>query len=268
VRLRDGRWLHVLERRTTDGGTISVRMDITARKAVEEQLRQSQKMETVGQLTGGIAHDFNNSLAVIMASFEDVIEAEHEGAEARAAAETGLRATEQAAALTNRLLAFSRRQELAPVELNVALVIKDLHKILRSSVPPAIELAMCSAPDLKHCVLDRTQLETAVMNLVVNARDAIGDRNGVIGIEIANSHIVGRPGEWIVLSVSDDGCGMSEVVRARIFEPFFTTKEVGRGTGLGLSQIHGFVAQSGGFVTVQSEIKVGTRISLHFPTLT
>ncbi|MBX3501085.1 MAG: PAS domain S-box protein [Alphaproteobacteria bacterium] len=274
VRLRDGRWIQVLERRTADGGTISVRMDISARKAIEDQLRQAQKMETVGQLTGGIAHDFNNTLAVIMASFEDIVALELEGTDIHACAETGLKATEQAAALTNRLLAFSRRQELAPVELDVVDVVRDLHKMLRSAVPPAIELVVQTAPGRKRCVLDRTQLETAVMNLVVNARDAIGERSGEIGIAIDN-RVIGpreaaasselRLGHWVAVTISDNGSGMPEDVRARIFEPFFTTKEVGKGTGLGLSQIHGFVAQSGGFVTVQSDIGLGTHIVLHFP---
>jgi len=248
-------------------------MDITARKLVEEQLRQSQKMETLGQLAGGLAHDFNNSLAVIMASFEDIIEVE--GTDVHTSAETGLKATEQAAALTNRLLAFSRRQELAPVELDVGTVIQELHKLLRSAVPPAIELAIRATPGVGRAVLDRTQIETAVMNLVVNARDAI-DEHGMIGVEV-DSRTIGqdeltampnaRAGHWVVVSVSDDGIGMSAETQARIFEPFFTTKAVGEGTGLGLSQIHGFVAQSGGFITVHSALKAGTRVSLHFPGL-
>jgi signal transduction histidine kinase len=277
VKTRDGRWHQLLERRTADGGTISLRMDISARKAAEDQLRQSQKMETVGQLTGGIAHDFNNSLAVIMASFEDIIAIELEGTDVHMCAETGLKATEQAAALTNRLLAFSRRQELAPVELDIAAVVTDLHKMLRSSVPPAIELAVHAAPGLKRCLLDRTQLETAVMNLVVNSRDAIGERSGLIGVAIDNRRIDAREaaastetraGDWVVVTISDDGGGMPEEVRTRIFEPFFTTKEVGKGTGLGLSQVHGFVAQSDGFVTVLSELGLGTHIALHFPART
>jgi signal transduction histidine kinase len=141
-------------------------------------------------------------------------------------------------------------------------------------VPLAIGIDVSSAPGLKRCVLDRIQLETAVMNLVVNARDAIGEKHGLIAIETDNRSIDAgeaaaspglRAGAWTVVSIADDGAGMSSEVKARIFEPFFTTKEVGKGTGLGLSQIHGFVAQSGGFVTVQSEIGAGTRIALYFP---
>lgn len=275
VRTRDGRWHQHVERRTADGGTITVRMDITERKAIEEQLLQAQKMESVGQLAGGVAHDFNNSLAVIMASFEDIIAVEIKGTDVYNFAETGLQATVQAAALTNRLLTFSRRQELAPVDLDVGGVVRDLQKILRSAVPLPIDLAVRPAFSLRRTRLDRTQLETAVMNLVVNARDAVGER-GTVGVEVDDLSISARDvtidpklraGEWIVVSVSDDGVGMSAAVEARIFEPFFTTKVAGKGTGLGLSQIQGFVVQSGGFVTVRSAPGAGTRVSLYFPVL-
>ncbi|MGE0425751.1 MAG: ATP-binding protein [Reyranellaceae bacterium] len=274
VRTRDGRWHQLLERRTADGGTISVRLDITERKAIEAQLRQAQKMETIGQLAGGVAHDFNNSLAVIMASLENLLDVEPETSEARGCAETALKATEQAASLTRRLLAFARRQDLAPVEIDAGAAVRDLHKILRSSVPRAIDVAVEADAGPTPCVLDRTQLETAVMNMVVNARDAIDGRTGHITVTVEQrrydaAQAAQRPGtregDWVVVSVRDDGPGMTPQIQARIFEPFFTTKGAGKGTGLGLSQIHGFVAQSRGFVQVCSAPGEGTCIALHFP---
>ncbi|MGE3647123.1 MAG: ATP-binding protein [Reyranellaceae bacterium] len=276
VKTSDGRWHHLIERRTRDGGTISLRRDITARKRIEEQLRQAQKMETFGQLASGVAHDFNNSLAVVMMGLENILDIESADSEAHASAQTALQATQQAASLTRRLLAFSRRQELAPVELDVGIVIGELEKILRSSVSRTIELKVSAVPDCRS-VLDRTELETAVMNLVVNARDAIGGTGATTGaIRIAVGHRAItpgdattsprlKPGSWIVVSVSDTGSGIPAELIDRIFEPFFTTKEAGKGTGLGLSQIHGFVGQSGGFVMVDSAVGKGTCISLHFP---
>ena len=274
VRTSDGRWHQLLESRTADGGTLSVRLDITERKAIEAQLRQAQKMETIGQLAGGVAHDFNNSLAVVMASLENLLDVEAEGTEARGCAETALAATEQAASLTRRLLGFARRQDMAAAEIDVGTVVRDLQKILRSSVPRAIDVAIEADTRPTPCVLDRTQLETAVMNMVVNARDAIDGHGGHITVTVdrrrydaqaAAQRPGTREGDWVVVSVRDDGPGMTPQIQARIFEPFFTTKGAGKGTGLGLSQIHGFVVQSRGFVQVCSAPGEGTCIALHFP---
>lgn len=220
-----------------------------------------------------MAHDFNNSLAVVMGCLEEILDAETPQREVQAAADTAMQATQQAVSLTARLLAFSRRQELTPAELDVGVVIGELHKILRSAVPPAIGLAVRVAPGDAHAVLDRTQLETAVMNLAVNARDAI-DGTGMIDVAVGRRTIAAREaaasrdlraGDWVAVSVRDDGPGMTAEIRGRIFEPIFTTKEVGKGTGLGLSQVHGFVAQSGGFIAVESAPGAGTCITLHFP---
>jgi signal transduction histidine kinase len=275
VRTSDGRWCQLLERRTADGGTVVLRLDITQRKAIEAQLSQAQKMETIGQLAGGVAHDFNNSLAVVMMSVENILDLAQQDGEIHASAETAMHATQQASALTKRLLAFSRRQELEPVELDVALVVEDLRNILRSSVSRSIELVVRAAGDGWRAVLDRTQLETAVMNTVVNARDAI-DGKGTIEVEVGHRRIAAaeatpqsglRAGDWVFVAVADDGQGMSEQTRARIFEPFFTTKEPGKGTGLGMSQIHSLVTRSDGFITVDSTLGVGTRVAMYFPAL-
>jgi PAS domain S-box-containing protein len=273
VRTRDGRWHHLIERRTADGGTISLRMDITERKRIEEQLRQAQKMETFGQLAGGIAHDFNNSLAVVTMSLENVLDIEGVDEEARASAQTALHAADQASSMTKRLLAFARRQELAPTELDVGAVVRDLEKILRFTVSRLIDVTVQTAADCRS-VLDRTELETAVMNMVINSRDAIiGTGQIHISVEkrtVTDQNVTEKPrlkvGAWVVVSVSDSGGGIPPELIERVFEPFFTTKEVGKGTGLGLSQIHGFVSQSGGFITVDSTVGTGTRIELHFPS--
>jgi len=284
-RTRDGRVIDVRIRAVSlDIGGRPLRLltatDITEQKrvahraaAAEAQLRQSQKLDALGQLTGGIAHDFNNALAVVMGGLEDIFDRKPSDAEIIAAAELAMRATEQAAALTRRLLAFARRQELAPQRLDIGANVLQLRKVLDSSLPIDVELVVRAEPGRAHCVVDATQLETAIMNLVVNARDAIAG-DGLIEIAVVLSTISDeearsrselQAGDWVVVRVSDDGHGMSDEVRTKIFEPFFTTKDVGKGTGLGLSQIHGFVVQSGGFCVVDSQPDIGTSISLHFP---
>jgi PAS domain S-box-containing protein len=285
-RTRDGRIIDAQIRAVSldiDGRALRLltATDITERKRVaqraamaEAQLRQSQKLDALGQLTGGIAHDFNNALAVVLASLESILERKPSDGEIVESAELALQATDQAAALTRRLLAFARRQELTPQRLDVGETVLRLRKVLASSLPLDVELAVRAEPGQAYCIVDATQLDTAVMNLVVNARDAIA-AHGRIEIEVARTTITAldaqsrselQPGDWAVVRVSDDGHGMSEDVRTKIFEPFFTTKEVGKGTGLGLSQIHGFVVQSGGFCVVDSQPGTGTSLSMHFPS--
>jgi signal transduction histidine kinase len=246
--------------------------DITRQKMLEEQLLQAQKLDALGKVTGEVAHDFNNLLAVMMASVEnllDTLPADHEGQSAGA---TALRAAEQAATLTRRLLAFARQQDLAPQLVEPTKVVPQLEAILRSAVS-TIELVFDIDRATPCCVVDRGQLETALLNLVVNARDAT-TAQGRITIMVGQSHIDAeaasrdpalREGQWVSITVADTGCGMAEDVRRRLFEPFFTTKAPGKGTGLGLSQVHGFVLQSQGFVTVESAPGQGTRIAMHFP---
>lgn len=276
---KDGQWIWLRNRGTAtyerDGiryidGMIS---DITERKRLEESVRLSQKMEAIGQLTGGIAHDFNNILASILANSHFLIEdlAPHDPRHADAQ-EIKL-AAERAAALTRQLLAFSRRQVLEPtiVDLNVA--VQGLERMLQRLIGEDIEFTVLPAADLGSVRVDMGQLEQVIMNLVVNARDAM-PTGGKLLIETQNieldecyaaSHIAAVPGSYVMLAVSDTGCGMDAQTQRRIFEPFFTTKELGKGTGLGLSTCYGIVKQSGGYVWVYSEPGRGTTFKIYFP---
>jgi nitrogen-specific signal transduction histidine kinase len=251
--------------------------DVTERRALEEQLRQSQKMEAVGQLTGGIAHDFNNLLTGITGSLDLIGKRVAEGHLATIpryidAAQTSAR---RAAALTQRLLAFSRRQALDPKPTDVNRLVGGMEDLIRRTVGPSIEVEVVGAGGLWLTQIDPSQLESALLNLAINARDAMPD-GGRITIETANKWFDYRvakdrdlpPGQYISLSVTDTGTGMTPEVISRAFDPFFTTKPLGQGTGLGLSMIHGFVRQSGGQVRIYSEIGKGTTMSLYLPRFT
>jgi signal transduction histidine kinase/ActR/RegA family two-component response regulator len=243
------------------------------RERAEAALRQSQKMEALGRLTGGIAHDFNNMLAVIIGNL-DLFMRRYPDADAKMLRfVTGSQeAAKRAAALTQRLLAFSRRQPLDPKATDVSRSITDLSDILRRTLGDAISIEL-RTPKLWRANVDTSQFETALINLVVNARDAMPD-GGKLFIECANarldqSHAENEddvvPGEYVMVAVTDTGTGMSADVLAQVFEPFFTTKAVGLGTGLGLSQVHGFVKQSGGHVSLSSEAGRGTTVKLYLP---
>ena len=245
---------------------------LEACRLIEEQLRQSQKMETVGQLTGGIAHDFNNLLAVVSGNLEliedtaDIGKIRHFAAAARLAADRG-------AKLTAQLLAFSRRQILNPKLVNVNRLISEFQELIRQAVGGGCKIKLRTDEQLWLCHVDPPLLETALLNLALNARDAMPD-GGVIEIEAQNIVVdeaaVARclPGSYVRLSVKDTGCGMPSEVRDRVFEPFFTTKEVGKGTGLGLSMVYGFVRQSGGHIAVESSPGAGTTVTLYLPKAT
>jgi signal transduction histidine kinase/CheY-like chemotaxis protein len=272
IEWRDGRWFQLLERRTSDGGTVTLRFDITERKRTEEQLRRAQRLESVGQLTGGVAHDFNNLLAVIIGNLEMALES-HVAAEVkRELLSQGLQAALRGAELTQRLLAFSRRQPLNPRPVEVRETIVGMRELLRRALGETIELEVAAPGRPWPCLADPGQLESALLNLAINARDAMPE-GGCITIEAANvsldEHAVQRgeiaPGDYVVVSVTDTGTGMPEEVRRRAFEPFFTTKEVGKGSGLGLSMVYGFVKQSGGNVTIYSEPGHGTTVKLYLP---
>ena len=240
----------------------------------EEALRQSQKMEAVGQLTGGIAHDFNNLLAGITGSLEiignRIAQGRFNDVERFAAAAQG--AAKRAAALTHRLLAFSRRQTLDPKPTDPNRLIRGMEELIRRTTGPGVHLEVVAGAGLWPVLVDAHQLENAVLNLCINARDAMPD-GGRLTIETGNRWIDARaakvqdlePGQYVSICVSDTGGGMAPEVAARAFEPFFTTKPLGEGTGLGLSMIYGFVRQSGGQVRIYSEPGQGAMICLYLP---
>ena len=251
-----------------------VAAETAERVRIEDALRQAQKMEAVGQLTGGVAHDFNNLLTVIIGGLDTIKRAKPEdSARILRSADMALQGAQRAASLTGRLLAFSRRQPLAPRPLELNLLVRDMTELLHRTLGEHIELEGVLAPRLWTVEADQNQLESAIINLAVNARDAMPE-GGKLTIETANtaldegyasidSEVI--PGQYVAIAVSDTGHGMDHATLTRVFEPFFTTKEVGRGTGLGLSQVYGFVKQSGGHVTVYSEPGQGTTVKMYFP---
>ena len=266
--------------------------DITARKeaqaalgAVEERLRHAQKMEAVGQLTGGIAHDFNNLLTTIMGSLELLQQRAALDERGSRLAANALDGSRRAARLVSQLLSFSRRQRLEPVRLFVGDVVDGIQDLLAQTLGETIALAILQDNEPWPALADRNQVEAALLNLVINARDAIeGQETGQrsVTIQIGNrtldrASFTGasaylfdapeppRPGDYVSVMVTDTGTGMTAQVRARAFEPFFTTKPHGAGTGLGLSQIYGFVSQSGGAVRLQSSPGAGTQVELLLP---
>ena len=255
------------------GGIVFNSRDVTEQRRLEEQLAQSQKVQALGQLTGGVAHDFNNILTAIL-GYSDVALARVNPDSVEGAAIQDIRsAGERAAALTKQLLAFSRKQVLEPRVLDLGSVIEGMDRMLRRLLGERIELASLVDCPLHTVKADVNQVEQVILNLAVNARDAMPD-GGTLTIEVKNaaldaSYAAQRsevtPGEYVMLAVSDSGCGMPPHVRARIFEPFFTTKEPGRGTGLGLATCHGIVKQSGGHIAVYSELGVGTTFQVFFP---
>ncbi|HEY5657610.1 MAG TPA: ATP-binding protein, partial [Myxococcota bacterium] len=239
----------------------------------QEELRHSQKLEALGHLTGGVAHDFNNLLAVVLGNLELLEQRLAADSPESAFAGEATAAAQRGAALTQRLLAFSRKQTLTPSAIDVRALLQGMRNMLESTLSKAIRLEIQTQEGLWHCMADDAQLENALLNLVINARDAMV-RGGTITIEASNltvdearaaTHAGAQAGSYVSISVRDSGSGISADVLSRVFDPFFTTKEVGAGSGLGLSMVYGFARQSGGFVSIQSEIDQGTVVEICLP---
>jgi PAS domain S-box-containing protein len=257
-------------------GFAKVTRDMTEKRAAEERLRQAQKMEAIGQLTGGVAHDFNNLLTVIGGNLETLQRrlADREDQPLQRLANSAARAASRAAVLTHQLLAFSRRQALEPKSVSPNSLITGMSDMLRRALPESISIETVLAGGVWPIFVDANQLENSLLNLAVNARDAMPD-GGKLTIEAANVYLDDAyavaadvsPGQYVGIFVSDTGFGMAEDVVSKAFDPFFTTKEVGQGTGLGLSQVYGFVKQSGGHVRIYSEVGAGTTLKIYLPRL-
>jgi PAS domain S-box-containing protein len=255
-------------------GYAKVTRDLTEKRAIEEQLRQSQKMEAVGQLTGGLAHDFNNLLTGISGSLEmmQVRMAQGRTAEFDRYFMAAQGAVKRAAALTHRLLAFSRRQTLDPKPTSINRLLSDLEELVRRTVGLGVEVEVVGASGLWSTLVDPNQLENAILNLCINARDAMPN-GGRLTIETTNKWIDERAarqhdlpvGQYVSVCVTDTGTGMTPEVAGKAFDPFFTTKPLGEGTGLGLSMVYGFARQSGGQIRIYSEVGQGTTMCLYLP---
>jgi two-component system, cell cycle sensor histidine kinase and response regulator CckA len=280
IRHKDGRWLTLESTASAvrnDAGDVEklviVNRDITERKLLEEQLSLSQKLEAVGRLSGGIAHDFNNLLGVIIGYAEAIQQHMSPADPMREAVDEIQTAGNRAAALTQQLLAFSRKQVLEPKVLDPNAVLSDVEKMLRRLIGEDIEVQISLSRHLGRVKADRSQLEQVILNLAVNARDAM-QQGGKLRIETRNAQLLESdrqrfryvvPGQYILIKVSDTGCGMDADLQSHIFEPFFTTKEKGKGTGLGLATVYGVIKQSGGYIWVESEVGKGTEFKIYLP---
>jgi signal transduction histidine kinase/CheY-like chemotaxis protein len=252
--------------------------DITQQDQLESQLRQAQKMEALGQLTGGIAHDFNNLLAVMRGNLELINRRVARGSQLAGFVAEGMRAVQRGIGLTQHLLAFGRMQVLTPVATDIGVLVTQMRSYLERLIAGNVVLKVALAPDLWRPHADATQLETAILNLVLNARDAMPDGGDltIFGTNVdhwaadaeaggAIAKDVLAPGEYVVIGVQDTGTGIEEAHLHRIFDPFFTTKETGKGTGLGLSMVYGFAAQSGGRLVIHSQLGTGTLAEIWLP---
>jgi signal transduction histidine kinase len=252
-----------------------VLFDITPRKQMEEQLIHAQKMEAIGQMTGGVAHDFNNMLSVIIGTLNRILSKDEVSAKVHQRLDLAMQAALSCAALTKRLLGFGRRQSLEPQLINLSEQLQTLEPLVARVLGRDIEVIVDCSDDLWSIYLDPSQLEAAIVNLAINARDAMPE-GGRLDIVARNQSARKRrslandlkPGDYVQLAVTDSGQGMSQDVIARALEPFFTTKGPGKGTGLGLSSIAGFIRQSGGAIALASEVGKGTTITLYLPRAT
>jgi PAS domain S-box-containing protein len=278
IEFKDGRVFdrHSTTLRDSTGkylGRVWIFRDITERKHTEEALRQTQKLESVGQLTGGIAHDFNNLLGVIIGNLDLVLDSTEINAAFRKFAQAALDAAMRGGDLTQRLLAFSRKQSLQPKVINLGERLVQISTLLRRTLGEQIAVEIRPAADLWPVIADSSQIDNVIVNLAINARDAM-PKGGTITIDVTNvrldedyaaRHVAAIFGDYVLLAVSDTGAGMSPNVLERVFEPFFTTKEIGKGSGLGLSMVYGFVKQSNGHITIDSEVGRGTTVKIYLP---
>ncbi|HEX8296744.1 MAG TPA: ATP-binding protein [Chthoniobacteraceae bacterium] len=270
-RILEGRGNNLLNDPAVRGIVFNSR-DITERRRLEEQFQQSQKVQAIGQLTGGVAHDFNNILTAIIGFSDLTLDLLEEDTQPHSNLQEIRRAADRAAALTRQLLAFSRKQILQPSVANLGSIIADMDKMLRRVLGGNIDFLTLTSEDVGNVEVDLSQMQQVLLNLAVNARDAMAE-SGKLTIETANVTIDERhselyevaPGDYVLLAISDTGCGMPPEVKARIFEPFFTTKDAGQGTGLGLATCHGIVKQSGGHIAVYSEVGKGTTFRVYLP---
>ena len=282
ARHKDGSWrlmeavgLNLLDDPAVRGMVVTAR-DVTARRGLEERLRQSERLEAIGQLTGGVAHDFNNVLLVIR-GYSSVLRTTLSDPQQIADVDEIANAADRAAQLTRQLLAFGRRQVLEPHMLNLDDVVLGMQKLLRRTMPADIEIDVELTDGVTPVVADPAQLEAVIVNLTFNARDALSDGGGAITLSVDEATVNGAevgiapplaPGRYVRLSVADDGPGIPDDVLPHIFEPFFTTKEAGLGTGLGLSSVYGIVAQSGGGVEVGTSHAGGAQFTIYLPAAT
>ncbi len=274
--IAEGHWSLVTDDSGEPEAVLVINTDISRRLALEEQLRQSQRLESIGQLTGGVAHDFNNLLTVLLGNADMLVDELPDGSLGRRLAMLMRDAAQRGADLTNRLLAFARRQALEPRPVDVGALLGQLEGLLRRTLRADITVEIIHAPRLGPAFVDPAQLEAALLNLALNAHDAMpaGGQLTIetVGValdkEYARRHADVTPGEYIMVAVSDTGSGMTSDTLARVFDPFFTTKEKGKGTGLGLSMVYGFIKQSRGHVKLYSEPGVGTTVKLYLPRAT
>src|SRR5579884_3605456 len=257
-----------------DRAIATARAEAERRKLAEESLRHAQRMEAVGRMTGGVAHDFNNLLTAVTGNLDMILRRPEDGARVQRLAEAALRATMRGERLTQQLLMFSRRQVMRPETFNINRLLMEFDGLMRRAAGEQVDIRLQLDPALDPSRVDRSQFEAAVLNLVVNARDALGEAGGWIIIETQNAVLDDAyarenpeivPGPYVMVAVSDNGCGIAAEDLARVFEPFFTTKDVGKGSGLGLSQVYGFAKESGGHVRIYSEPDVGTTVKLYLP---
>jgi signal transduction histidine kinase/CheY-like chemotaxis protein len=256
-----------------DRATAAVAAETERRIAAEDTLRHAQRMQAIGQMAGGIAHDFNNLLTAVTGNLDMILRSANDNARIRRLAEAALRATSRGERLTHQLLMFSRRQMLRPETLNLNRLLMEFEGLMRRAAGESVEVQLHLDPGLDPSHIDQVQFEAAVLNLVVNARDAL-DNGGVIVVETSNivldesyaiENLEVKPGSYVMVAVSDKGSGIVASDLPHVFEPFFTTKGVGKGSGLGLSQVYGFAKESGGHVKIYSERDVGTTVKLYLP---